>query len=251
MAHPKTISVFTHLHNCLFPRTCIACGKRLSPTERTICAPCNYLLPRTDCDRDFLRNEMAQRFWARGKDDVSKAGWSNQEILPVERAFALIRHEPHANSSALVYQLKYGHNPHLGAKMGEFIGQELASTDFFEGITAIVPVPLTKGRQRERGYNQSAELARGISKHTHLPVITKALRRIHFGGSQTHKERSERIENVRGAFELVRPELLRGHHVLLVDDVVTTGATMTACIQQLLKVGDIRISVLSWGLASI
>lgn len=230
----STSSFFSRLLDVVAPRSCAVCGCRLTLSERFICVACNMNLPRTDFNGDFYKNEMAQRFWGR---------------MPVERAFALVRHYPHADSANVIYQLKYGKKPLLGREMGEFIASELLPGGFFEGITAILPVPLARKRQRQRGYNQSMELARGVATVTRLPIIAKAVRRISFAKSQTELSHHDRNENVENAFEIVDPAALRGQHVLLIDDVVTTGATMVACGTQILLAGDVKISVLSWALA--
>lgn len=227
-------SLFSCVLDVLAPRFCVACGGRLSIDERFLCARCNLHLPRTDYATDFRDNALTQRFWGR---------------VPVERAFALVHYHPHAGSANPVYRLKYGGDPYLGEEMGRLMATELAPTGFFDGITALVPVPLARQRQRERGYNQSMELARGVAAVSGLPVINKAVKRITFGGSQTRLRRRERNENVAHAFQLVDGSLLKGRHVLLIDDVVTTGATMTACIKAMLEAGDVRVSALSWGVA--
>lgn len=229
-----TFSFFSRMLDVIAPRSCVVCGHRLSLSEHFLCAHCDLHLPRTDCAQDFYRNLMAQRFWGQ---------------VPIERAFAMVRYEPHAETAKMVYRLKYHHHPLLGQEMGQFIAKELSSTDFFTGIDALVPVPLTRKRQRQRGYNQSLELARGIAQIQRLPIIDNAINRISFGGSQTHKGRQERNENVENAFRLTDGRRLSGKHILLIDDVVTTGATMKACIEQIIKAGDVQVSVLSWGLA--
>ena len=127
--------------------------------------------------------------------------------------------------------------------------RELQLTDFFEGIEAIIPVPLAKKRQRQRGYNQSMEIAKGISEITGLPIYNKVVRRNIFEDSQTSKGRWERNENVDKVFELLDGESIRGRHLLVVDDVVTTGATVVACCRQLVKAGNVKISVMSIGFA--
>lgn len=229
-----TFSFFSRVLDVIAPRSCVVCGRRLSMSERFLCAHCDLHLPRTDCAHDFYRNLMAQRFWGR---------------VPVERAFAMVCYEPHAETAMMVYRLKYDHNPLLGQEMGQFVARELAHTDFFEGIDALVPVPLTRRRQHQRGYNQSLELARGIAQIRPMPIFDRVLERTSFGGTQTRKGRQERNENVEQAFRLADGRPLNGKHVLLVDDVVTTGATMIACIRQIMQAGDVQVSVLSWGLA--
>lgn len=222
------------LMNVVSPRACAMCGCRLSLTERFICGPCVFQLPLTGFTDDFVHNEVMERFLG---------------VVPVERAFSLVRFTPHAPAARAVYRMKYHHNPLVAEDMGAFVAQELASTAFFDGIDAMVPVPLTPGRERERGYNQSLHLARGMAAVNGLPIITGALVRVRFNGSQTAVSLRERSENVRQAFALAGDRPLRGKHILLVDDVITTGATMTACAEELLKVEGLKLSVLSWGLA--
>lgn len=135
--------------------------------------------------------------------------------------------------------------------MGEFIAKELVKTDFFSGINALIPLPLTPSRMRQRGFNQSMQLALGIADVTHIKIIDNAVCRTHFNGSQTHKSRFERSENVKNAFALVDAEPLKGEHVLLIDDIVTTGATMLSFAQEVAKAENVKISILSWGMTKL
>jgi ComF family protein len=226
------ISFWSRLLDFVSPRLCVVCGRRLTITEQVICASCNMHLPRTGFQRDPLENIMAKMFWGR---------------IPVERAAALFYYEAGAQADQIVYDLKYHDSPEIGEMMGRLMAREFMGDGFFEGIDVIVPVPLSRKRQRQRGYNQSAELATGISEVTGLPVCTKAVRRTHFSKSQTQLHHWERRDNVDGAFLLKKPELLRNRHVLLVDDVVTTGATMVACVREILKAEGVNISLISLG----
>ena len=131
--------------------------------------------------------------------------------------------------------------------MGRLFAGELSRQGFFEGIDAIIPVPITRRRRWQRGYNQSLEIARGISEVTSLPILKNAVRRTRFDQSQTKKKGWQRLENVADAFQLRQPEAINGRHLLLVDDIVTTGATIRACALELCKAGDVRISVVSLG----
>lgn len=175
---------------------------------------------------------MAQCFWLQ---------------LPVERAAALFFYQPHSPVSNLIYDLKYHHRPEIGEQMGRLIAREFASAGFFEGIDAIIPVPLAPSRQRGRGYNQSVQIAVGVSQITHIPIKNKVVRRKNFKGSQTTKTRWERRENVENAFALRRKVSLAGKHVLIVDDIVTSGATVIACATALKAAGNPKVSVLSIG----
>ena len=228
----KPISFWHRLLDLIAPRLCVVCGRRLTVTEEVICAKCNFHLPRTDFHRDAYDNEMARLFWGQ---------------IPIEKASAIFYYEAHAESANIIYHLKYKNHPEIGEVMGRLMAKELQSAGFFDGIDGIVPVPLARKRLRQRGYNQSEEIARGVSEVTGLPVCQQVVCRKVFQGSQTSKGRWERNENVEHVFELVDPEAIRGQHLLIVDDVVTTGATILACAKQLLKAPDVRLSVLALG----
>ena len=230
----KPISFWSSLLDLISPRTCVVCGQRLSVSEETICSKCNLHLPRTGFQQDPYENIMAKMFWGQ---------------VPIERATALFYYEPHAETANILYEMKYKNHPEIGEVMGRLMARELQMSNFFEGIDGIIPVPLAKKRQRQRGYNQSHELAKGISEITGLPIYNKVVRRTVFEGSQTSLGRWERNENVEQVFELKDAPTVQGKHLLIVDDVVTTGATIIACAKELCKAGGVRISVLSLGLA--
>ena len=228
------ISFFSRLFDLISPRLCIVCGERLSVTEEVICGKCNLHLPRTGFQRDPRENVMTKMFWGR---------------IPIERATALFYYESHAETANILYELKYKNHPEIGETMGRMMARELQRGDFFDGIDGIVPVPLAKRRERQRGYNQSMEIAKGVSEITNLPIYNKVVRRKTFNGSQTSKGRWERNENVENVFELLDGDSVRGKHLLIIDDVVTTGATVIACAKEISKAEGVRFSVLSLGFA--
>lgn len=230
----KPISFWRRLLDLISPRMCAVCGHRLSVSEEIVCTKCNFHLPRTGFHKNPYENEMAKLFWAQ---------------IPIERATAFFYYEPHAETANIIYQLKYKDYPEIGEVMGRMMAKELMPTGFFDGIDGIVPVPLTKKRQRQRGYNQSLEIARGVGEVTGLPLLKKVVKRVYFKGSQTNLGRWERNENVEKVFELIDPADIHDKHLLIVDDVVTTGATVIACSKELVKAGNIKISVLSLGFA--
>jgi len=147
----------------------------------------------------------------------------------------------------VIYNLKYGGRPEQGRQMGMAAARELNGAGFFEGISMIVPVPLAKEKLARRGYNQSEEIARGVAAVTGLPVVTGVVERIRDTESQTRKTDLQRVENVEGAFRLTRPDRVAGRHVLIVDDVVTTGSTVCACGRELMRAGGVSVSVMSLG----
>ena len=224
--------MLTALLDFISPRACRICGKRLSTAEQEICTVCNRHLPRTRYAETPYDNDMARRFWGR---------------FHAERAAALFFYETHNSPSKLIYDLKYHGKEELGEWLGRVTAEEFAANGFFEGIDMIVPVPITWRRKWHRGYNQSLAIARGVEELTGLPVSAKALERTHFNRSQTQLSVSERMENVAGAFRLWRKDGIVGRHILLVDDIVTTGATASECGKLLEKGGAEKISVLSIG----
>ena len=215
------------------PRLCVVCGNRLAVTEETLCSKCYLHLPRTDFANDLYENVMAKLFWGQ---------------IKLEKATALFYYEPHAETVQILYEMKYKSHPEIGVVMGRMMAKELMKSGLFEDIDALVPVPLAKKRERERGYNQSLELAKGVSEVTGLPIANLVIRRTKFVGSQTKRGRWERNENVEHVFELV-DDNISDQHLLLIDDVVTTGATVIACAKEMQKASNVKISVLALGFA--
>lgn len=215
------------------PRLCVVCGKRLSAIEDVICLSCNLKLPRTDFSKNPYENEMAKLFWGQ---------------IPVERAAAFFYYESHSKTANVIYKLKYKSHLEIGPVMGRKVAVEFQRDHFFDGIDGIVPIPLTKKRFRQRGYNQSEEIAKGVSEITGLPIFNNIVKRTIFKSSQTNKSRLGRRENVEHVFELNGELPVNVKHLLVVDDVVTTGSTVIACARQLAKIDGIRISVMSLGL---
>jgi len=216
------------------PRTCCVCGGRLKISEEEICSSCNLHLPRTRFARSPYDNPMTQVFWIQ---------------TPVEKAAALFYYNGHSDTAGILYHLKYHDRQEIGLVMGRMLAEECKANGFFDGIDVIVPIPLAKKRLRQRGYNQSEEIARGISEVSGLPVDCNIIERTSFAGSQTKKDRQGRIENVDSVFHLKSPEKAKGKHLLIVDDVVTTGATIIAAAKELAKAGEVKISILSLGFA--
>lgn len=226
---PK-ISFITRLTEFIAPRKCAICGCRMGVMEDDLCASCNARLPRTRHYADPTDNEMARLFYGK---------------IPVERCAALFFYEARSQADNLIYDLKYASRPEIGETLGRLIAHEMSPHGFFDGIDVIIPMPLANVRERQRGYNQSLEIARGLRAVTHIPINCKAVRRLTFGESLTKMDFRERMEAVQGAFKLHDGRIIKDKHVLLVDDVVTTGATTTACARELLKVDGVRISIVS------
>lgn len=217
----------------LFPRCCVVCGRSLAKGEECICAMCNINLPRTNyhLQKD---NQVEQLFWGK---------------IPLERATSFFFYRKGSDFRQILHQLKYGGQKEIGAIMGRYMASELSASGFFQGIDVIIPVPLHKRKQRIRGYNQSEWIARGISAVTGICIDTEVIVRQKHTETQTRKSAFERWENVDGIFELHHAESLKGKHLLVVDDVLTTGATTVACASRLVEIEGVRISVLTLAVA--
>lgn len=226
------------LGDLFLPRLCAVCDRRLCTEEAAICASCLKDMPRTNYHLK-KQNPCEELFY--GRIPQSSLG----------RATAWFHYERESPYKQILWHLKYGGQAETGRTAGRIMSKELLRDAFFEGIDLIIPVPLAEKKRRQRGYNQSHFIAKGISEITGLPVITDCLRRITSNESQTHKNRVERHLNVEGIFEAANGHLLEGKHVLLVDDVMTSGATLLACAVELSKIKDIRFSFLALACARV
>lgn len=221
----------TRLLDFVAPRMCVMCGKRLSTGEEYVCGVCQLHIPRTFFHLKPLDNIMAQMFWGQ---------------MPIERATAMFLYQPQSNTSKIVYNLKYSHKPEIGIVMGRMMANEVMASGFFEGIDLIIPVPLAPNRMKQRGYNQSAMLAQGISEISGIKLNSHIVIRKGFKESQTRLNRHSRMENVNEQFVLATDGgSLTDKHILIVDDVATTGATVIACAAAFKGIEGIRFSVMT------
>ena len=164
----------------------------------------------------------------------------------LENAASFCSYQPGSSFRKLVHDLKYRGHQAIGEELGKGYGHELIKTPFNDS-DLIVPVPLNKRKLRQRGYNQSECIARGLSRSMEKAIITTAVIKVRNSSTQTKKSRYDRWLNVEDTFRVVDPEILNGKHILLVDDVLTTGATIEACASEILKVPGTRVSVVTLG----
>lgn len=233
------------IFDVLFPRYCPVCGRRLLNDESAICLQCNINLPRTQYSLSPYDNKLARQFWGR---------------LPIEKACCLYYHRPKTPIAKIIYSFKYYNNPRLARQMGIIIAEDIIAfppqstpnATFFDDIDVIIPVPLSSKKKRKRGYNQSMEICKGIQRVTHISIIEKAIRRKTDKQSQTKLMHHERMDNIQGVYELNAKYInkLTGKHVLLVDDVITTGSTTISCGKTLVGIDGIKISILSLAFTS-
>lgn len=213
----------------LYPRVCNACGNDLTAQEDTLCIHCEYELPQTGFHL-MADNPVVKRFWGR---------------VAVQQGTALYVFEKGGKVQHLIHQMKFSGKKEVGLFLGRKLGRLLAESPLYQDIDLVVPVPLHKKRLRVRGYNQCDLFAQGIAEAMNIPWQPDALVRNHFSASQTKKGRIARWENVQALFS-INPKIdISGKNILLVDDVITTGATMDACCQALLQAQDVRVSVAS------
>ncbi len=217
----------------LFPRCCVVCGRPLGKGEEGICTSCNIALPRTGYHL-LEDNPVEQLFWGK---------------VSLQRATSFFYYRKGSPSRRILHQLKYGGQKTLAQSMGRYMAAELVASGFFEGVEVLIPVPLHLRKEKRRGYNQSEWIARGIGQVTGIPLDRSSVVRKKYTETQTRKTAYERWENVAGVFALSCPEHFVGKHILLIDDVLTTGATIVACASALQEVAGIRISVLTLAVA--
>lgn len=215
------------LSELLFPVLCSACGKHLYTGEEAICIKCLYDLPYTD-DHLHPTNRVAKQLWGR---------------LSFNGAMAMLYFRKGTKVQRLMHQLKYNGKTEVGIKLGQLLGQRLLQHSLYQQIDVVIPVPLHPRKRKLRGYNQSEYIAIGLAEVLGITVRANALIRAKFTESQTKKMRYDRYENMTNIFNVSDEQELKGKNVLLIDDIVTTGATLEACGQALLDAGINQLNI--------
>jgi len=223
----KLRSYFADFIALLFPELCHACGKSLVAHEDLICTDCLYNLPYTNFQHQ-PDNIVARQFWGKVK---------------LNAAYSLFYFTKGGKVQQLIHHLKYNNVPLVGNKLGNIAGRQLIQSSHLNGFDAVIPVPLHKNRLRKRGYNQSACFAEGLAETLNTKVMINNLIRTKATETQTHKSRFDRAVNMQDVFTVADISALTDKHVLLVDDVVTTGSTLEACAQVLLAVPGLKLSI--------
>jgi ComF family protein len=218
----------------VFPEICRGCGEWPGVGRTALCRSCESKMPRTWFEK-VPGNPTEQIFWGRAK---------------IEFASSLYFYRKGELLQQIIHQLKYKSDKKAGVYLGRLAGRFLVKEALAGEIDCIVPVPLHPKKQRLRGYNQSEIIARGIGEITRLPVNTESVIRTVHSASQTRRGRYERWQNVEGIFKVLHPHLFQNKHVLVLDDVITTGATIEALCTAFAQVTDVRISVLTIGIAA-
>jgi ComF family protein len=215
---------FIHL---LYPHICAGCGSDLLSAHNLICLNCLQALPETQFHL-FPGNPVETAFYGR---------------LPVQHATAQYYFTKESLMQILLHELKYKGNKKLGIFLGRLMGEQMMQAERFAGVDALVPLPLHASREKKRGFNQAELICKGMASVWDKPVLNQLVLRNTNTESQTKKGRIDRWKNMEGKFEIKDPSMLSAQHILLVDDVITTGATLEACGQSLLDAGLEKLSV--------
>jgi ComF family protein len=221
-------SLLNDFLSLLFPEECRACGGELAIGEDVICSHCRIKLPYTDFHLSPQDNALHRVFWGR---------------VPIQLAVSYLMFQERSRVQQLLHQLKYRGCEEVGEVLGRWYGAQLQQQDAFQEIDIVVPVPLYKAKLQKRGYNQVSAFGREIATALQKPFEENVLKKRRTGKTQTKKNRQERWEAMRQLYLIVQPEAIKDKHVLLLDDVVTTGATLEACAALLLANGAKAVSI--------
>jgi ComF family protein len=222
--------VSSYLHDfiaLIFPELCQACGNSLVIGEDVICTNCVYDLPYTNFHKQ-PDNVVARQLWGR---------------IDLKAVYVLLYFAKGGKVQNMMHQFKYKNMPRIGNRLGQIAGKQLASAPVYQTVDVIIPVPLHPRKLKQRGYNQSAQFAQGLAEKMNALADTESLIRLKHTQTQTKRSRFSRYENMKDVFTVQYPERLAGKHVLLVDDIITTGSTLEACGLELLKVPGLTLSV--------
>lgn len=226
------MTILNDFLNLFFPRLCIVCDQRLIHAEEYICLSCLHKLPKTNyCN--INNNKLEEQMFGR---------------FPFERIASFSYFTKGGILQPLIHELKYGNKPLLGHFLGKISGEQLLCSSFLNSVDYLIPVPLHPKREKYRGYNQSLKIAEGISTCCNIPIRSDNLIRIIDNPSQTLQSQQGRWLNTECIFHLVSPLEIEGKHILLIDDILTTGSTIEACVKELInRTNQLKISVFAVG----
>lgn len=228
-------TAFESVTNLFFPRLCFGCGSELFGEQQVLCMVCRDNLPETN-------------FFMHANNPVEKIFWGRISLVS---ATSYLYFSKGSVLQHLMHNFKYRGKQDIGLYLGNLMGLQFNHSNRFNTIDALVPLPLHYRKEKKRGYNQAEILCSGISDITGVPVLKNVVSRPEVTETQTHKNRQSRWENIEGKFRLTNPELLSNKHVLLVDDVVTTGATLESCGHAILAAPGCRLSVATLAYTSL
>lgn len=221
------MSLLQNIFALFYPKLCLTCETHLLQNEQVLCASCRNQLPETDfinTPNNLIENALKGR-------------------VPFVAATSLLFYRKKGIVQSLIHSLKYKNKQEVGVFFGKWMGEQLKKSKRFEGVDVIIIVPLHPSRYKQRGYNQLSVFANVLSDYLKIPVRDNVLVKVNLSNSQTKKDRLSRFEKMNERFKIANTTILKGKHVLLVDDVFTTGATIEACANEILKTPDIKISI--------
>ncbi len=224
---------FRELINLIYPNLCLICAESLLRNEKQICLSCIQQIPRTNFHL-VADNPVERKFWGK---------------VPIFRGTSFYFFQKGSPFQKLLHELKYKDNHDIGVIMGQYAAVDLLQADDFKSVEIIIPLPLHPKKLILRGYNQSELIAKGLATIMEVPIDTTTLIRTKENTTQTKKSVFERFENTQGIFDLTDTKILEGKHVLLVDDVLTTGSTIEAAVVALMQIKDIKISIFTLAIA--
>lgn len=211
----------------IFPHTCLGCSSDLLIKEDLLCTSCFAQLPFT-------------HFFNQSPNPIEKIFYGR---LNLEHAAANLFFTKDSLLQQLMVQLKYRGNKDAGYYLGKLMGLSLQQSNYYQTIDAIIPLPLNAKKEFKRGYNQAQIISEGISIVWNKPILNHAVERPIFTETQTHENRIQRWKNMEGVFTVINEDAIKNKHILLVDDVVTTGATLESCGAEILKIDGTKLSI--------
>lgn len=210
-----------------YPKVCITCKSTLLQTEKLLCTLCRHDLP-IICYNDYKDNKIKSTFYGR---------------VPIEKAISFLFYRKEGKTKEIIHELKYKGNQKVGEFIGDWFGNILNESKEISDIDCIIPVPLHPKKLKQRGYNQLTTFGKQLAKHLNSIYLPDVLVRISSSKTQTFKQRFERFSNNNTKFDITNRLLLQDKHILLIDDVITTGATLESCCKEILKSDNVKISI--------
>ena len=225
----NAFTTWHHLANLFYPKSCICCEESLLDQEQHLCLTCRFDLSFVD-NGTYQTNLVTRVFDGR---------------VPIAKGASFLHYHEIGKTKQLIHELKYKNNQNIGSFLALWFGKELAASGEFKEVDCIIPVPLHEKKLKKRGYNQLTKFGHVLSDLLKTRYEPSVLKRLSFTTTQTRKKRLDRFQNTSSRFVVAQPELLNNQHILLIDDVITTGATLEACCKELLKAENVKISIVT------
>ncbi|WP_445748666.1 ComF family protein [Polaribacter sp.] len=229
------MKIFKDFFSLFFPKMCSVCDEQLVQNEQLICTNCRHDLPLTNFT-SFDENGVTQTFYGR---------------IDIEKGYSLLFFKKESITQKLIHELKYRGNEEIGELFGNWIGEIILEKDEFKEVDFIIPVPLHPRKLKQRGYNQVSKFGITLANQLNIPFLENELVRVSSTKTQTLKARFERFSNIDTKFLLKNPDVFKNKHILIIDDVITTGATLESCANEFQKSENCKISILTMAIADL